>query len=205
MAHLNGVLILQAFRELVPLQRRHLLCWALPMAGGWWWGVHAHPRCAGRVSLAGLLCTLSLYQQDDGGGGCGKQRYGLIMPGFCHVYPIDLEQPANSVSDHHLSMSGIPNTHTLRPVLTPCPSQSLFPKAWCNSQRSFLPWKGTQETSHPWLTTILFADSSLTPLTFPAHFQALAAPMMLQRTMKTNGDAPPPGCYKASYCHFSYC
>lgn len=94
------------------------------MAGGWRWGVHAHPRRARRVSLAGLLCSLSLYQQDDGGGGCGKQRYGLIMPGFCHVYPIDLEQPANSASDRHLSTNKHPETHADALPLSKSASQS---------------------------------------------------------------------------------
>lgn len=134
------------------------------MAGRRWWGVHAHSWHAWRVSLAELLCTLSLYQQHDGGGGCGKQRYCLIMPGFCHVYPIDLEQPANSVSDHHPSTpchfkhfakhpKGPHSAGTLFLL------KSLFPKALCNLPHSFLSGQGTQAPAHSYLTTILFLDS----------------------------------------------
>lgn len=101
LTYLHGVLALQALWWVGPgWQGSLLLQQAVPPVAGGWWGLHPSPLTQGHVSLSRLSCggSLSLYQQRDGGGGGGKQRYGLIMPGFRHVYPIDLEGPQTSVS-----------------------------------------------------------------------------------------------------------
>lgn len=207
-AHLNGILILQAFRQMVPLQLlagRCLLRWALPMAGRWWWGVHAHSWHAWWVSLAELLCTLSLYQQHDGGGGCGKQRYCLIMPGFCHVYPIDLEQPANSVSDHHTSTPchfKPLGKHPKGPQFCenlPLP-RSLYPKHSVTYPTSSYLAKGHGHLLIPsWPPSSFQTDyQPLSPS--PPNLQAPSPSVRLQRTTNTKSDdAVPPGVLQ-SYC-----
>lgn len=100
-AYLHGVLAVQAGGQRAAGWQGGLCQRAVPMAGGWW-GQCPSPLPRRRVSLAGLSRTgLSLYQQRDGGGGGSKQGYGLVMPGFCHVQPVDLEGPSQRQSHCH--------------------------------------------------------------------------------------------------------
>lgn len=96
--HLGGVPALRVFGQLPPGGARCcLLQRGLFLRGQRWWRGGPGPTRPHREVLL-LGGRLSFHQQSNGGWGGGQQRYSLIVPGFRHVHPIDLQRPQFSVS-----------------------------------------------------------------------------------------------------------
>lgn len=93
-SHLYGVLILHRTTEVVPQALISGLVLVWRVRGLW------RRRRVGACSArrAGRARLFPLHQQRDGGWGAGKQRYCLVMSGFCHVYTIDLKQQSHTTA-----------------------------------------------------------------------------------------------------------